>query len=104
MTPEHIIQNQIRLAVSASDCTIFRTNVGKVRTADGRWFDTGLPVGFPDLMGFRHSDGKLILIEVKTPTGRLRPAQKQFRDWVTQYPVLYDVCRSPDDARGLVLP
>ena len=29
-----------------------------VYTENGRWFDTGLPRGYPDLFGFRHSDGK----------------------------------------------
>ena len=29
--PEHLIQDQIRLALSAHQCTVFRVNVGKVR-------------------------------------------------------------------------
>ncbi|MDT0896858.1 VRR-NUC domain-containing protein, partial [Staphylococcus pseudintermedius] len=39
---EQDIQNLIRIAVSKNNM-IFRANVGKVRTADGRIFDTGLP-------------------------------------------------------------
>ena len=47
MTAEHKIQNDIRVALTKNNCRVFRTNVGKVRMADGRWFDTGLPKGFP---------------------------------------------------------
>ena len=45
MTPEHAIQNEIRMALGNHYCFVFRANVGKVRTQDGRWFDTGLPPG-----------------------------------------------------------
>ncbi|GKQ42939.1 hypothetical protein RD055328_08620 [Companilactobacillus sp. RD055328] len=96
--PETEIQNDIRIALSAHDCTVFRTNVGKVMMNNGRWFDTGLPKGHPDLYGFRHSDGKVFYIEVKTKTGKLRPDQKKFAEFIKKYPVLYGVCRSVDDA------
>jgi len=43
LTEEHRIQNEIRLALSDS-CVIFRVNVGKVRTPDGRYFDAGVPI------------------------------------------------------------
>ena len=56
MTSEHSIQSAIMVAVSKHQCTVFRSNVGKVKTIDGRWFDTGLPKGHPDLYGFRWSD------------------------------------------------
>lgn len=102
MTAEAEIQNQIRVAVSQHGCTIFRANVGKVQTKDGRWFDTGLPNGYPDLCGFRHSDGKAIYIEVKNEKGRLRPDQVKFQEFISQYPVLYGVCRSAEDAIKLV--
>ena len=79
MTEEHSIQNQIRLALNPY-AVIFRANVGSGYTADGRYFSTGLPVGFSDLFGFRKSDGKAVFIEVKTKTGRLSEAQKNFID------------------------
>ncbi|WP_147661046.1 VRR-NUC domain-containing protein, partial [Lacticaseibacillus saniviri] len=93
MKSEHAIQSEIMIAVSRAGCTIIRTNVGKVRTDTGRMFDAGPPKGWPDLTGFRHSDGKLILIEVKNETGRLRPEQKKFAEFIKQYPVLYGVAR-----------
>ena len=44
---EHEIQKQIMRELSMHHCTVFRANVGKVLMQNGRWFDTGLPVGFP---------------------------------------------------------
>ncbi|WP_283679957.1 VRR-NUC domain-containing protein [Lentilactobacillus sp. Marseille-Q4993] len=102
MTAEHQIQNDIRVALSSRGCTIFRANVGKVKMENGRWFDTGLPKGFPDLCGFRKSDGKMIFIEVKNERGRLRADQKQFAEFIEQYPVIYGVCRSVADAIKLI--
>lgn len=99
---EQEIQNRIRVAVSAAGCTIFRANVGKVKTADGRWFDSGLPQGFPDLFGFRHSDGKIFFIECKNEKGRLRSDQKLFAQFIKSFSVLYGVARSVDDALGIV--
>lgn len=58
------LMNAVMLAATARDCVIFRTNVGKVRTADGRFFDTGLPKGHADLYGVR-SDGRVFYIETK---------------------------------------
>lgn len=69
---------------------------------NGRYFDTGLPKGYPDLFGFRHSDGKIFFIEVKNEIGRLRPEQKAFRKFAKHYPVLYGVARSADDAVKIV--
>lgn len=101
MTPEHIIQNRIREALSPY-AIIFRANVGRIRTPDGRFFDTGLPSGFPDLFGFRKSDGKIIFIEVKAPTGRVSAAQQRFQRIVSAFPVICGVCRSPEDALRLI--
>lgn len=64
MTTESLIQNQIRVELSKAGNMVFRINVGKVRMADGRWFDTGAPKGFCDLFGFR-PDGQIFFIEVK---------------------------------------
>ncbi|MDK6867819.1 VRR-NUC domain-containing protein, partial [Lactobacillus paragasseri] len=50
---EHSIQSKIQIELSKHGCTVFRANVGKMRTPDGRFFSTGLPSGFPDLSGFR---------------------------------------------------
>ena len=98
---ESDIQNAIRLALNPY-AVIFRTNVGKVKTVDGRWFDTGLPAGHTDLAGFRKSDGKAIYLEVKTEKGRLRDVQKHFINAMEDYPVIVGVARSAEEAIEIV--
>lgn len=101
MTEEHIIQNNIRIALS-NDCVIFRGNVGKGFTKDGRYFDTGLPKGFPDLFGFRKSDGRAVFIEVKTYKGKPSKEQKNFINKILSYGAIAGVCRSTEDALNLI--
>lgn len=102
MTEEHSIQNAVRRALSENGCVIFRINVGKGRTFDGRYFDTGVPVGFSDLFGVRQSDGKAIFIEVKTKTGRIRPEQKNFIEKMRRSGTVAGICRSTEDAIRLI--
>ena len=95
------LQNQIRIALNPY-AVMFRTNVGKVRTADGRFFDTGLPPGYTDLSGFRKSDGKMIFLEIKTETGRLRKDQIHFLETMSKYPIISGVARSVEQAIKIV--
>lgn len=95
------LQNSIRLALNEY-AVIFRTNVGKVRMADGRVFDTGLPVGYTDLSGFRKSDGKMIFLEIKTEKGRLRKEQIHFIETMSNYPVIVGCARSVEQAIQIV--
>lgn len=100
---EHAIQNEIRMVLGRHDCFVFRANVGKVKTIDGRWFDTGLPVRFPDLFGFKKSNGKIFFIEVKNEKGRLREVQRKFAEYVLQpCGVIYGVARSVEDALSII--
>ena len=99
---EHDIQNLIR-AETADIAVIFRANVGKGITYDGRYFDTGLPKGFSDLFGFRKSDGRAVFIEVKSPTGRLRPEQENFIRKMQIYGALAGVARSVEDERRIIM-
>lgn len=101
MTEEHAVQNEIRIALSQY-ATVFRSNVGKVCTPDGRFFDTGLPKGFPDLFGFRHSDGRIFFIEVKTKTGRVSPEQKNFIEQMRRCGAIAGVARSAADALKII--
>ena len=101
MTTESLIQNQIRVGLSKAGHTVFRVNVGKVRMADGRYFDTGLPKGFPDLFGFR-PDGRIFFIEVKNETGKVRPEQKIFIENIRKRGALAGVARSVEDAMEIV--
>ncbi len=101
MTEEHAIQNAVRIALSEY-ATVFRANVGSGVTYDGRHFETGLPKGFSDLFGFRHSDGKIFFIEVKTPSGRLSKDQKHFLEQMRNYGAIAGVARSVDDAIKMI--
>lgn len=100
--PEHEIQNAIRVALSANQCTVFRVNAGQVRLPDGRFFQTGVPKGHPDLYGFRWSDHQVFYIEVKTKTGRPRPDQIKFHDFLARRGVIHGIARSPEDAIKIV--
>ncbi len=99
---EHDIQNSIRAALSPH-AIVFRANIGTWRTSDGRYVSTGLPVGFPDLFGFRLSDGKIFFIEVKKPGGKIRPEQTHFIETMRTYGVIAGICRSVEDAKKLIL-
>lgn len=97
---EKHIQDDIRQALSYT-CEVFRANVGVFRRGE-RFVSTGLPKGFPDLFGFRRSDGKMFLIEVKNVKGRLSKEQKLFGDLMKKQNVLYGVARSVEDALKIV--
>lgn len=102
MTPEKKIQNDIRRALQ-DQAVIFRANVGTFKTVDGRFIDAGLPKGFTDLFGFRKSDGKIFFIEIKTDKGRLSKEQILFGKACMNYPVLYGVARSVEEAKSIIL-
>ena len=70
---EHNFQNKVRLELSKRGFITFRTNVGRVKTADDRWFDTGLPKGFSDLVCLKN--GKTYFIELKV--GKNKPSKEQ---------------------------
>lgn len=101
MTEEHSIQNLIRVALSEY-CVIFRINVGTGYTKDGRYFTTGVPVGFSDLFGVRKSDGRAVFIEVKTKAGRATKKQEQFIQQMKLNGAIAGICRSAEEAVNLV--
>jgi len=99
---ESAIQDSIRVALAQAGYVVFRTNVGKVKTADGRFFDTGLPTGFPDLMGFKPENGRIFFLEVKTPIGHRRKDQVAFANGLRDKNVIYGVARSAEQALDIV--
>lgn len=99
---EQVIQDSIRVALAQAGYVVFRTNVGKVKTADGRFFDTGLPSGFPDLMGYKPDNGRIFFIEVKTPVGHRRKDQVAFANGLRNKNVIYGVVRSAKEAIAIV--
>ena len=95
---EQATQDAIRVKLAQAGYIVFRANVGKVKTADGRFFDAGLPVGFPDLFGYKPENGRVFFIEVKTKTGKRRKDQVLFANGLKDKNVIYCVARSTDEA------
>lgn len=99
---EHDIQNQIRLELSKMGFCVFRINSGKILMSDGRWFDTGVPKGFSDLLAIKN--GKAYFIEVKTETGRASQEQLKFIEVMkSRYGCKAGIARSVEDAKNIVL-
>jgi len=99
---EASIQDAIRVALAQAGYIVFRANVGKVKTADGRFFDSGLPGGFPDLFGYKPENGKIYFIEVKTPQGKRRADQIRFANGLRNKQAIYGVARSAEEAVTIV--
>ena len=113
---ETILQQRIRLAVGINpDARIFRNQVGSLpdpRT--GRLVTFGLARGSADLIGWRtitigpeHVGQRLAVftsIEVKTPTGRIRPEQQAWLETVQKAGGIAIVARSVPDAELALSP
>lgn len=98
---EHEIQNSIRLKLSELGYAVFRANVGKFQTKDGRWFDTGLPKGFSDLFAIKN--GKIYFLEVKAETGKPTAEQLNFLAVMhDRYGCVTGIVRSVEEAVKLV--
>lgn len=111
---ETTLQQQIRLAVGTrSDLRLFRNSVGSLpdpRT--GRLVTFGLAKGSADLIGWRTITitpdmvGRQLAvftsIEVKTPTGRIRPEQHAWLSTVQGAGGIAGIARSIQDANDLL--
>ena len=111
---ETTLQQQIRLALGTHPQTrLFRNQVGSLpdpRT--GRLVSFGLARGSADLIGWRTITvtadmvGQRLAvftsIEVKTPTGRIRPDQTAWLDAVQAAGGIAGVARSVDDATTIL--
>lgn len=118
---EHDLQSLIRVALS-TEGTFFRSNVGTGWTGDtvikqqngdifikkARPFSSGMVVGFPDIFGAvpvtitPDMVGQTVAIfagiEVKTPTGRIRPEQQHFIDFMRSIGARAGIARSIEQA------
>ena len=97
---EHNIQNAIRLWCGEHNYLCFRANVGKVRTANGRWFDTGLPEGFSDL--FILANNTIYFCECKTLKGKQREDQINFQRTIEEHGYVYFIARSVEDVEEVI--
>lgn len=108
------LQQRIRLALGTQpDLRIFRNQVGSLpdpRT--GRLVQFGLARGSADLIGWRtvtvtpEMVGQRIAVftslEIKTPTGRLTPVQRNWLHTVDQAGGIAGVARTVSDALAIV--
>ena len=99
-TTEHNIQNEIRAWCGEHGYPCFRCNVGKVKCADGTWFDTGLPPGFPDLLIL--ANRTVYFCEVKTRYGQQREEQRRFQEAMEGYGYTYILARSVIDVERVL--
>ena len=111
---ETTLQQQIRLALGTRpDARIFRNQVGSLPDPrSGRLVTFGLARGSADLIGWRTVlvtpdmvGTRLAIftsIEVKTPTGRVKPEQQQWLDAVQAAGGIAGVARSVSDAERLL--
>ena len=98
---ESRIQSEIILEVNKRGHRLWRANAGRIQDArTGTWIKL-LPKGFSDTFGIR-SDGKAIFIEIKNDKGKLRPEQIKFRDAVLNFPVIFGVARSAEQAIEII--
>ena len=112
MPSEQQIQQHIRLACSTGDTRLFRNNTGTLKDQNGRPVQFGLCKGSADLIGWKRVTvtpdmvgqqvAVFLSIEVKTPTGRIRPEQQQWLDAVQAAGGIAGVARSVDDALDLL--
>ena len=109
---EQSIQQHIRITCSTGATRLFRNNTGTLRDQHGRPVSFGLCKGSADLIGYRSITitpdmvGQQVAvftsIEVKTPTGRIRPEQQQWLETVQAAGGIAGVARSVEDALRIV--
>jgi hypothetical protein len=109
---EQTIQQHIRIACSTGATRLFRNNTGTLKDQHGRPVQFGLCKGSADLIGYRtititpEMVGQQVAvftsIEVKTPTGRIRPEQQQWLETVQAAGGIAGVARSVEDAKALL--
>jgi hypothetical protein len=104
---EQSIQQHIRIACSTGATRLFRNNTGTLRDQHGRPVQFGLCKGSADLIGYRtititpdmvgQQVAVFTSIEVKTPTGRIRPEQRAVDG---NSPGSWRHCRRGKECRG----
>lgn len=99
-TAETNISNAIMVALSSAGHLVWRNNTGVLPGPGGRPVKFGLCNGGSDLIGIC-ADGKFLGIEVKTPVGRVSPAQTAFIAAVRRHGGRAGVARSVEDALAI---
>lgn len=71
------IVRECQQALREAGWVCWRSQVGSFRSGSGAWFRTGTK-GLADLCAIIPPNGRLLLVECKTETGRLSKDQDQF--------------------------
>ena len=95
MNPETALSKSIRLALNRTMRVRLMDNEVGVDTIKGVRY--GLGTGSADLVGILKS-GRVFCLEVKTPSGRVRPEQNAWLESVRRWGGFAAVVRSLDDA------
>ena len=109
---ESDIQSLIRQQVGNGPVRLFRNNVGATKDARGRLIRYGLAKGSADLIGWvarkitpgdvGRTMAQFVSIEVKSLTGKPRPDQIAWQDFVNQAGGRAGIARSVDDAVKII--
>jgi hypothetical protein len=88
---EHEIQSDIIALLESHGALVIRMNAGR-----GRYNQRLAPAGTPDLLALLET-GETIWIEVKTPTGKLRPEQVAMHERLCDMGHTVIIARGVDD-------
>lgn len=105
-------QSLIRQQVGNGPVRLFRNNVGATKDAKGRLIRYGLAKGSADLIGWLtrkitqedvgETIAQFVSIEVKSSSGKPRPDQIAWQDFVNQAGGRAGIARSVDDAEKII--
>lgn len=96
MKLEKRLMNQIRLYCGTKNWIVIRGNVGTFQTIDGRFVDTGLPKGWPDLL-ILTDKGIPIFVETKVGKNKTSIEQQEFIKLLVSKKFDAFVCYSIDE-------
>lgn len=110
---ESNVQALARIEASKLGATTFRNNVGATYDSKGNFIRYGVggkggsdTIGFvpvtitPDMVG--REVAIFMAIEFKTETGRVRPEQQDFIDFIKSKGGVAGIARSPDDVKKIL--
>lgn len=112
---ESKIQKDIQIFLNKDQSRVFRNHTGKVQCKrTGQWHVFGIPNsgGGSDLLGFVSKTitpemvgskvAVFLAIEVKSKTGKVKPEQQRFIDFINEKGGIAGVARSQEDAKNLI--
>lgn len=98
---ETTYRNLLQIELSKAGIRVFRNNCGVFFTADGIPTRAGLCKGSGDLIGLMPG-GRFISIECKTSTGRKRPEQKAWLEFINKMGGIAIIARPGDDVVNIL--